>query len=417
MMRALYLRMAVAFAGALAVSGGAGLLTASSLKGQADADVARLVGGSGLGLLRHELERAPSAAWPAILQRARPHLDYPVRVEPLRPARASASLRGPLPPEIRLPIAETGQGLVLGPLDGPSLDPVVWPLVVFIATLVVVTSTLVSLPLATQLRRTQRAVRLIGEGRWDHRLNARAEGPLRSLAEHVNRTAEQLATLFQEREELLQAVSHELGTPLSRMRFQLALLEPGVPADQRSRIDHLQRDLDQLDALSSELVGWVEAGVPPRGSETFALYDVLAPLFEYACQDAGHLTARLEVEGAPTLCADLRPFQRAIENLVRNAVRYAASTVVLAGWTDGDQVVVEVRDDGPGIPEEQRARALEPFTRIGGSRSREEGGLGLGLAIVHRIVLAHDGQVTIGDAPEGGARVQTRWPTPLHCDP
>ena len=407
MIRALYLRTAVVFAGALAVGVVVGLATAYSLKGEAEGEIARLVLGSGPGLLVEQLEDSDPGRWPEILERSRSHFDHRLRIVPV--AHEATAVAPAI--EVALPIGRTGQALLLGPVEGPSLAPALWPLFMFIATLVMVAGALFSLPLAMQLRRTQKAVQLLGEGRWDHRLDARAEGPLRSLAEHVNQSAAHLAAMFREREELLQAVSHELGTPLSRMRFQLEVLEPRVALDSRERIDQLRSDLDELDELSSELVGWVEAGGSNRGLDEFNASEVLEPLLELACQDAEHLLPRLEVAPVLQLRADRRQFQRALENLLRNAVRYARTTVVLSAQVEKGGLVIEVRDDGPGIPVAHRQRLFEPFTRVEGSRSREKGGLGLGLAIVHRIVTAHDGRVVITEAPEGGACLRSVWPT------
>ncbi|MEL6345885.1 MAG: ATP-binding protein [Myxococcota bacterium] len=411
-MRALYRRMVVAFACAVLIGAAAGLLMAVNLKGQADIELNRLVRSSGLALLAHQLEMTPSERWPEMLAEAQPHFGFALRVHTGTVQSVEDGSR-----EVALPIGLTGQVLVLGPIAAPAAGPLVWPLFVFIATLIVVASVIIALPLAVQLRRTERAIRLLGEGRWSHRLDAEAEGPLRSLARHVNHTATQLASMFREREELLQAVSHEIGTPLSRMRFQLELLEPAVPAPARARLDHLQRDLDELDELSSELVGWVEAGATRRVRESFEVVPVLEMLLELACQDAEHLIPTVEAESPLSIQADQRQFQRAIENLLRNATRYAKHIVVISARVDERTLVIEVRDDGPGVSKEHRERLFEPFTRVRGSRSRTDGGLGLGLAIVHRIMTAHNGTVMILDAPEGGACVRTRWPIASETSP
>ena len=383
------------------------LVVAMSMGGGPKAELERLVVGSGVRLLKTHLESAPTESWPSILEHARPHFDFDLRIVS-KAERHQA--RPPSPPEFEVPIGTTDQILVLGPVPAPSLQPLVWPLLTFATTAVVVASVMVSMVLAVRLKRTQRAIRLLGEGRWDHRLDANAEGPLRDLALHINRTAAQLSALFGEREELLQAVSHELGTPLTRMRFQLEILEQSASQENLKRIDQLCRDLDELDDLSQELVSWVEAGAPPHHRASFVVRDVLETLLELACQDDDNLEQRLEASPDVRLRADPRQFQRAIENLLRNAVRYAKKTLVLAAWIDEDEVVIDIRDDGIGIPESHRKRLFEPFTRIDGSRSRDEGGLGLGLAIVYRIVTTHGGTAEITEAPEGGACVRTRWP-------
>ena len=100
-----------------------------------------------------------------------------------------------------------------------------------------------------------------------------------------------------------------------------------------------------------------------------------------------------------------------LENLLRNAVRYAQDRVTVTVTTVQGQVAIDVGDDGPGIPGDQRTRVLNPFVRLDGSHTRAHRGLGLGLAIVRRIVEAHGGSVTISESPERGTLVRTLWPT------
>ncbi|MEL6178003.1 MAG: ATP-binding protein [Myxococcota bacterium] len=414
MMHVLLPRLIVALVGAVALGTVAGAVTLAVLQGETERSVRRLLEGSGLGVVLHQLESSPQERWPDILAAAQPHIDFNLALADTSQVSSMAGTQPFGPPNtIHLPIGDTGQWLVMGPLGHPSPRIFLWPLAVFVITVVPTAAALVGLPLAAHIARLQKAVRLLGEGHWDVQLDTDTGGVLRTLAEDVNRSAAQLALLFQEREGLLQAVSHELGTPLSRMRFQVELIAPHIPPDQHTRLDALRRDLDELDALSSEMVGWVEAGIAPtQGLTHFEVLPALESLLELSCQDMDHLQTR--VEGSPSLVVVVEPrhFQRAIENLLRNAIRYARCVLVVTAVQEDNQVVVQVRDDGPGIPEEQRLRLLEPFTRIERSRERQHGGLGLGLAIVHRIVTAHGGTVTIEEAPEGGACITTRWPTP-----
>ena len=409
-MRALYIRTLAALGAAVAAALIAGLVCVMALRDEAYADFERLLSGGGVRAVVARLEQDSQANWPTVIEAEQSHFDFPLRILPQSEAIAARGKAEPPRSTVVMSIGETGHTLVLGPVDHPSLGPVFWPVSVFITTLVLVASAIVALPLAQHLRRTQRAIDLLGQGQWDVRLDASGEGALQSLAARINRTAEQLAGLFREREDLLQAVCHELSTPVSRMRFQLELLKPSVPDQDHERITKLQRDLDELDDLSSELVGWVEAGAPNRALETFEVRPLLEQLLELACHDADHLVSRLDAHANATVHANLRQFHRAIENLLRNATRYAQGSLVVAVHEEHDAIRIDVRDDGPGIPEAHRQRLLEPFARLESSRSRAHGGLGLGLAIVQRILVAHQGAVSITDAPEGGACVQTRWP-------
>ncbi|MEM9731009.1 MAG: ATP-binding protein, partial [Myxococcota bacterium] len=110
--------------------------------------------------------------------------------------------------------------------------------------------------------------------------------------------------------------------------------------------------------------------------------------------------------------ADPRLFQRAIENILRNAMKYARGNVRLELTQDEAHVRVVVHDDGPGIPEDLREKVMIPFFREEAARDRKTGGVGLGLAIVSRIMHRHGGRLAIDSSPLGGARVATWWPQP-----
>ncbi len=116
--------------------------------------------------------------------------------------------------------------------------------------------------------------------------------------------------------------------------------------------------------------------------------------------------------------ADQRLFMRAVENVLRNAVRYARQSVRIDVRADADKVRVSVHDDGPGIPEDLRTKVVIPFYRPDKDRGRKTGGVGLGLAIANRILLRHGGELEIGDSPLGGAMVSTTWPArPSRLEP
>jgi len=195
------------------------------------------------------------------------------------------------------------------------------------------------------------------------------------------------------------------------MRFQLELLEATATDEQRRRLATLCDDLDELDELSSELVSWMEADSRRLVTTKFALEPALTSVLELESSEARPAThTELHVPKDVFVVAAQRQFTRAIENLVRNAMRYARHVVLIEARVRDSCVEIDVRDDGPGIAAEQRTRVLEPFVRVDESRNRPEGGLGLGLAIVRRIVESHGGSIEVSDAAEGGACITTRWP-------
>ncbi|MEO1230784.1 MAG: ATP-binding protein [Myxococcota bacterium] len=402
-MSSLYLRLGASLVFAVLVGMLASAVVSWIFRAQVEEEVAALIQGGGLGHVAAELERAPPSTWAAVLADVQPHLAHRLSIEPVGTpsSRLSAAL----------PIADSGRQLRATPERGPTVGPMLGPVLAFALTVLLVGVTAVAWPLAAELAQLKGAIRSLGQGPLQGRADADSKGTLREISTELNRSAAQLARLFAERESLMQAVCHELGVPLSRMRFTLEMLAPHVDAPAQPRLEALERDLEQLDEISSELVSWVEAGTPPR-REAIELAPVFEVLVELTFYDAGEPAPAPQVEVPVGLEAYVEPrqFQRAIENLLRNATRYARSRVVLAARREGESVVVEVRDDGPGIPADQREVLFEPFRRIDPSRSRDDGGLGLGLAIVHRIVSAHNGHTRIEDAPEGGAAVITVWP-------
>jgi signal transduction histidine kinase len=197
------------------------------------------------------------------------------------------------------------------------------------------------------------------------------------------------------------------------MRFQLELLETELrePASRR-RLATLTADLDELDELSTELVSWMEPNARSERKDVFKLAPIMDSLIELECLDKrNRVSVHARIPQGLTVTAERREFQRVMENLLRNALRYAQSNIVIEAAPSDDGTTIEVRDDGPGISPEHRLKVLEPFVRLDQpSIHPHHRGVGLGLAIVRRIVEAHGGSLTISVAPEGGTLVRTTWP-------
>jgi signal transduction histidine kinase len=263
----------------------------------------------------------------------------------------------------------------------------------------------VSLALLAWLRPLDRALSELVDaaGRLGHRdLSVRvrevADAPTEALAVAFNQMAARIQGLVQTQEDLLAGVSHELRTPLMRLRFAVEML----PTDARSapRIEEIQRDISELDALIGELLSFARL----RGVDDVDLSSLSArELLDEVAADTRRITERpVEVDGDARFTGDRRLVLRALHNLATNAVRYGLGTIRLVA-SDGPSVVLTVEDEGPGIPVEDRARVVEPFVRL--DPSRANGGLGLGLALVARIAGLHHGRLEIGERPSGGARI------------
>ncbi|MEW6123238.1 MAG: ATP-binding protein [Pseudomonadota bacterium] len=224
---------------------------------------------------------------------------------------------------------------------------------------------------------------------------------VRELAHAFNGMQARIAGLIERRTVALAAVSHDLRTPMTRLRFRLEeVADPVLRDAMAADVEEMQQ---MVDATLSYLRGESEAE-PLRPLDLVALVETIVD----DARDRG-LKADLSAPARLVLPGRLLGLKRAVSNLVENALAYGgAAHVTLAD--DGAEAVVTVRDDGPGIPEDQLGAVLEPFVRLDASRSRATGGVGLGLTIAHEVVSAHGGTLTLANDPEGGLRVTLRLP-------
>ncbi len=381
-------------------------------------------GGGPIGWIATQLDGLSEDQWPARLEEAQREMAIPLSIVEASALPEDAASQLTVPRPILVDDRRGGRSMYV-PIRGgayymvaaPPAPPPPWPLIagaaVFVCVVTLIASAAVGIPLVRRLQTLRHAIVELGNGNWAVRVTPRQSGVLGELAESIARTASQLQRQFQEREALLQVASHEIGTPLSRMRFELAMLEERLVNERDlSRVRALVVDLDELDSLSTDLVGWMETDAGTRETrDSLALAPLLQVLVELEHHSAGEcVRVDVRVASGVAACVDQRQFQRAIENLLRNAFRYAQSLVVVEAWVMGDKVEIEVRDDGPGIPPTQWTTVLEPFVRVDSAPTRAHRGLGLGLPIVRRIVDAHGGSIAVTSADEGGTCVRTRWP-------
>lgn len=233
--------------------------------------------------------------------------------------------------------------------------------------------------------------------------------PLADLGRRFNRTAAHLERLVTTQRQVFQAVSHELRTPAARIRFRTESLRNG--ADPTNTAAGIDADLDEIDRLVDEIVGFLryDAADHAPHPEAWDVADLLRTRITQLGAAGG--PCELRFEGPSSLVCRPTPSQRwllrAVDNLAQNARRHGKvqATVRLAEGSEGLRVTVD--DDGPGIPEDQRARVREPFVT---GTSDGNKGLGLGLAIVQRIVDRTGGHFEIAEAPSGGARCVLTFP-------
>ncbi|GGR17783.1 hypothetical protein GCM10008957_33150 [Deinococcus ruber] len=232
------------------------------------------------------------------------------------------------------------------------------------------------------------------------------------LARSFNAMAHGLEQLEQERRDTVVSIAHELRTPLTVMQARLDAIEDGIyPLDQE-QVGQLSAQTQLLTRLVADLrtLSLAEVGrltLQLRQIEPFRLARSVAQDIQAA--RAGSI--QVEVVGQETtLRADPDRLRQVLVNLTENAFKHARSQVRLTVHRGEQNLSVHVDDDGPGIPEPEREHVFERFVRLETSRSRDSGGTGLGLAVVHALMLAHGGDVTLEASPLGGTRATVRFP-------
>lgn len=224
---------------------------------------------------------------------------------------------------------------------------------------------------------------------------------IRRVSRAFNAMQKRIADLLAARTQALAAVSHDLRTPLSRLR-----LRAGMVAEPETRLA-LERDVEEMAAMLDSLLAYLGG---QHESEPARLTDVAAiclTLVDGACDAGGQASYR----GPDQLMAVVRPMalKRAADNLLQNAISYAGRAELLLTTKDG-ALILAVEDDGPGIPEDQLQRVTEAFQRLDDARARNTGGLGLGLSIVERIAAGEGGELRLTNRPQGGLRAELRLP-------
>jgi two-component system osmolarity sensor histidine kinase EnvZ len=208
--------------------------------------------------------------------------------------------------------------------------------------------------------------------------------------------------LIDQRAQLLAGVSHDLRTPLTRLKLQFALMAPS------SEIEDAKRDLGDMEQTLEEYLTFAKG----LGEETPELVDVAA-LASEVVDDArrGGGDVGVETSGVVSAPARGRALKRCLANLIDNAVAHGDKVRVTVKG-EPDAVTIAVDDNGPGIPEELYEDAFRPFSRLDATRSRNQKGVGLGLALARDVARSHGGDIILSQSPLGGLRASLRLPRP-----
>lgn len=325
---------------------------------------------------------------------------------------------------MRMPPRVAGQGATVagqpasmaesGPLGSPPHSPpfMGWPrgavlalLLVLLFVAVAAAAWPVARALTKRLNLLKAGVEKFGAGALNHRVEVSGKDEVAAVATSFNQAAQRIETLVQSHQTLLANASHELRSPLARLKMALSLLD-GSEGPQRERLQReIHTNMAELDALVEEvlLASRLDAQAASSPSESIDLLGL-------AAEEAARVDAA--VNGSPvTVHGDERLLRRALRNLLENAQRYgqaASSTDTLGSAISvdlrqaGDAVELRVCDRGPGVPAAHRERIFEPFFRLPG-HAEKAGGVGLGLSLVKQIAHRHGGVVRCEHREGGGS--------------
>jgi signal transduction histidine kinase len=272
--------------------------------------------------------------------------------------------------------------------------------VVLLSSCVLLAALLVVRTLAAPLRMLVEATDAIGRGPAVHLDDAKGPREIRRVARAFNAMQDRIAGLLKDRIAALAAVSPDLRTPIARMRLRADM----IGGEEARAID---RDLAEMEAMLDALNAHLRGDTDPEKPRRFNIAATLQTLVDDAA-DAGKAATYV---GPDQLALSARPLalKRAFSNIVNNAIAYGdRAGVALADG--GDEVLVTVDDDGPGIPDAERDAVFEAFYRGDHSRNRAKGGMGLGLAIARAAVTRDGGTIALVNRPEGGLRVTITLP-------
>jgi two-component system OmpR family sensor kinase len=290
--------------------------------------------------------------------------------------------------------------------------PLEWALVFVFYAAIALVIMLWLWPLRRDLRELERATASFGDRHWrfDARIGERSQ--VFPLAQAFQRMAARIDRLIASHKDMSNAMSHEIKTPLARMRFEIEMARMARdPQQLGEHLDHLNRDIDELNAFVTATLEYaiLERAEVALNVATHDFTQILPALME----SVGRLSLtdfEMTCDVAPTATGvrcDIHLIETLVRNLLHNATRHARSRVDLHFSADADGYRLRVDDDGSGIAPEHRERVFESFVQLDG---KAQSGFGLGLAIVKRIAEWHGGSVRAGASVLGGARFEVTWP-------
>lgn len=294
-----------------------------------------------------------------------------------------------------------------GPLQELQVQPD-WPTWIFYGSLFV----LVSLWLQPLLKDLDRISRAVDDFRNDYRAplpQLKNSSNLKPLANNIATMAEKIRQLIDTQKDLSNVLSHEMRTPLSRVKFSLALLRSDnqLSAEQQAELEGIDQDLNELQQLTQAMLDFAKLDHPDMAIEPQELNasQWLTSYVDKQKRHCEHLALNTVIDNkdnSDVIIADPYWLELALSNLIANAIRYAKTKITLFFTVTHHGFNLTVTDDGPGIEQAEQHQVTKPFYQ---ATTKNNKGFGLGLALVNRIAQLHNGQVAVGNSALGGAEV------------
>lgn len=275
-------------------------------------------------------------------------------------------------------------------------------------------------PLTRDLRTLERATMSFGDRNWKFEADIKPGSQIFPLAQAFKRMAARIDALIGSQKDMSNAISHEIKTPLSRMRFEVEMARSTNDAHKIAQhLDNIDTDIAELNrfvnaALEYAILERAEVALNIAKHDFTLILPAVAESVRRGARTELSVACTVDQRATEVTC-DAHLIETVLRNLLYNALRYAATQVRVRFDISADRYRLVVEDDGPGIPEEDRKRVFDSFVQLS-EPGREKSGFGLGLAIVKRIVEWHGGEVAANASPLGGAAFVIEWPVPFSAE-